>query len=591
MASSKSSQEFGKLASPPQSLPALVASSAPHAHGPATQASAERYRAIADSSFDLICELDSEGQFVYISPSFGVSTGLDVAALQGTVLFDHVPDEDRGALIAEYTAALAGTRVGRAEHRFALGNGDYHWFESALRGIGAGEERRVVIVSREITARQRHQVELETLISLAKGIHSKGELGDIVSEVWTHLSPLLPATSLLIILPGARRGDGLDVVGQTKNSAFRQTITFDESPDCPLWEALDYEDFWLDNAHNCDNCGFDFPLRSLVSVPLRAQELEPGILFFAAAKPFVWTEEHVRLCLMAGEQIAIAARGVSLLRSAREAETRYRGLVNDVEGIVWEADPQTMRPTFVSDQIEEWLGYPAAHWLENPRLWTRIVHPDDRHRVAQEFCENFSSKEPWQCEFRALSQGNREFWLRVLATPETRQVAVTNAEGHSETRAELVRVRGLTVDVTERARHLEAILKSNAILAATQEASADGICLVDPNGNVVSLNTRFAELWHIPPALVAELRDRRQLMACVLSLMRQPEEFVEKMNILRQNPGASSRDEIQLRDGRIFERYSAPALAAPAASMPPVATTPRAQTEKFLRRRNRDGRH
>ena len=572
MASSKSSHEIGKATSTAQSLPALVASTAPHTSAaPATQASAERYRAIADSSFDLICELDSEGQFVYLSPSFGVSTGLDVAGLLGTVLFAHVPDEDRAALIVEYTAALAGTRVGRAEHRFALGNGDYHWFESALRGIGAGEERRVVVVSREITARQRHQVELETLISLAKGIHSKNELSDIIGEVWAHLSPLLPATALLIILPGAARGESLEVVGESRDGTFRQLLTREETPDCPLWEALEHPDFWLDNARSGDDYGFDFPLRSLVSIPLRAEELEAGVLFFAAAKPFVWTEEHVRLCLMAGEQVAIAARGVSLLQSAREAETRYRGLVNDVEGIVWEADAHTMQPTFVSDQIEEWLGYPAARWLREPRLWLRAVHPEDRRRVYEEFCENFQSNQPWQSEFRALSRGNREFWLRVLATPETRTVIVENADGQIEKRTEILRVRGLTVDITERARHLAAILKSNAILAATQEASADGICLVDPNGNVVSLNSRFAELWHIPPALVEELRDRRQLMACVLSLMRQPEEFVEKMNILRQNPSASSRDEIQLRDGRIFERYSAPALAAPAALTPPLA--------------------
>ena len=557
------------MAVTPQALPALVAPPALHLPSsvPVTQANAERYRAIADSSFDLICELNSEGQFVYVSPSFGVSTGLDVAALAGTVLFDHVPVADRGALIAEYTAALAGTRVGRAEHRFALGNGDYHWFESALRGIGAGEERRVVVVSREITARQRHQIELETLISLAKGIHSKSELGAIVSEVWAHLRSLLPATALLIILPGAQRGEGLEVVGHTKSGPFRQTIERDQAPDCPLWAALEQPDFWLDNAYNGENCGFDFPLRSLISVPLRAQELEPGLLFFACAKPFVWTEEHVRLCLMAGEQIAIAARGVSLLQSAREAETRYRGLVNDVEGIVWEADAHTMRPTFVSDQIEQWLGYGAAQWLENPKLWLRVVHPEDRRRVAREVRANFSSNQPWQSEFRALAQDKRELWLRVLATPETRTVT---SETDGETRAELVRVRGLTVDITERARHSEAILKSNAILAATQEASADGICLVDPRGNVVSLNSRFAEMWHIPPALVEELRERRQLMACVLSLMRQPEEFVEKMNILRQNPGASSRDEIPLRDGRIFERYSAPALATPGVLTPPL---------------------
>ena len=296
-------------------------------------------------------------------------------------------------------------------------------------------------------------------------------------------------------------------------------------------------------------------------MPLRAPDLEGGILFFASAKPFVWTEEHVRLCCKVGEQAAIAARSVGLLRAARAAEARYRGLVNDVEGIVWEADAATSRPTFVSHQVEAWLGYPAQQWLHNPRLWLAVVHRDDRRRVRSQVLRNLDSTEPWQCEFRALAKDNREFWLRVLVTPETRQIVALDSDGAEVKQTQLVRLRGLAVDITERSRHLQTITRSKAILAATQEASADGICLVDPNGNVVSLNTRFAELWHIPPALIEELRARRQLMGCVLSLMRQPEEFVEKINLLRQNPAISSRDEIHLRDGRIFERYSAPAVA------------------------------
>ena len=543
------------LQAPAEKRAASPENAASAASAASATSSAERYRAIADSSFDLICELDAEGRFVYASPSFGVTTGLDAATLEGSSLFDRVPAEDRGALIAEYTAALAGTRVGRVEHRFEHGNGNLAWFESALRGIGAHAERRVVVVSREITARWRHQVELETLISLAKRIHSKNQLSAIAREIWEHLRPLLPATAMLLILPGADRDADLHVVGETESGSFEQLLRRGDAPACPLWTALERDKVWLDNAWQAGDSGFDFPVRSLVAVPLRAEELEHGVLFFGAARPFVWTEEHVRLCQMAGEQAAIAARGVELLRGAREAETRYRALVNDVEGIVWEADAHSLRPTFVSDQSEQWLGYPAHLWANDARLWLRVVHPEDRRRVRDEVRTNGASTQPWQSEFRALSQAGREFWLRVLVTPEIHDEGVT-------------RLRGLAVDFTERYHHEDALLKSNAILAATQEASADGICLVDPNGNVVSLNTRFSEMWHIPPALVEELRDRRQLMACVLSLMRQPEEFVEKMNLLRQNPGASSRDEIHLRDGRVFERYSAPALAAPAAVSP-----------------------
>ena len=577
MATSKSPQGTGQPATgqsahaPEISLAHASSLMAPASSSASAQANAERYRAIADSSFDLICELDSEGQFVYISPSFGVSTGLDVTTLEGASFFSCVPPADRAGLITEYTAALAGTRVGRAEHRFGLGESDFHWFESALRGIGAGEERRVVVVSREITARQRHQVELETLISLAKSIHSKNDLSAIVASVWQHLSPLLPATALLIILPGADRETSLKVVGETAQGAFEQVITRAEAPDCPLWEALEHPEVWLDNAWTGGDCGFPFALRSVCSVQLRADELEPGVLFFGAAKPFVWTEEHVRLCLMAGEQAAVAARGVSLLQSARDAESRYRGLVNDVEGIVWEADAQSLQPTFVSEQVEEWLGYPARRWIEDERLWMSVVHPDDQRQVGLEIREKFKSVEPWQSEFRVLSKDGREFWLRVLVTPETRVVTRENEAGETVSETKLVRLRGLAVDITERARHLEAILKSNAILAATQEASADGICLVDPSGNVVSLNSRFAELWHIPPALVEELRDRRQLMACVLSLMRQPEEFVEKMNLLRQNPARRAATKFNCATGAYSSATRRPLWPRPAALTPPIA--------------------
>lgn len=160
---------------------------------------------------------------------------------------------------------------------------------------------------------------METLISLAKGIHSKSQLSEIVREVWTHLSPLLPATTVLLILPGAERGDLLEVVGENAEGAFRQRIARDDAPDCPLWQTLEHQEFWLENAWSGDNCGFDFSLSSFVSVPLRAEELESGVLFFSAAKPFVWTEKHARLCGLAGEKIAIAARGVlSLMRQPEE---------------------------------------------------------------------------------------------------------------------------------------------------------------------------------------------------------------------------------------------------------------------------------
>jgi diguanylate cyclase (GGDEF)-like protein/PAS domain S-box-containing protein len=517
-----------------------------------TQASAERYRAIADSSFDLICELDAEGQLVYLSPSFGTTTGLELGQLVGSSFFDRVHHEDQSLLVTEFTAALSGGRVGRAEHRLRHANGDWRWFESALRGIGAGQERRVVMVSREITARQRHQLELETLIALSKNVHVQSDLPGICAAIWEHLNPLLPATGLILAWRDTQFAEILELSGQTHRAPFQELITRNAEPDCPLWNAFDVptpDGVLQENAWSGGLCGLPFSMRSFVSVPLRSDDLTRGVLFFASDRPFVWTENLMRLCLMAGEQAAVAVRGVDLLRSAKDAENRYRALVNDVDAIVWENDTQTMRPTFVSQQAVAWLGYEIEKWLDDPKFWLQLVHNDDRARVFTEVKEKVQLQEPWQFEFRAVSADGRVINLRCLVTPEIRD-------------GQVVKTRGLTLDVTERTRHHDAILESNAILAATLEAAADGICLVDEKGTVVSFNQRFAEMWQIQAELVEEMRDRRQLMACILSVMRQPEEFVEKINFLRQHPESSSRDEVSLRDDRIMERYSAPAVAA-----------------------------
>ncbi|RYG62893.1 PAS domain S-box protein, partial [bacterium] len=443
-------------------------------------ASTERLRAIADSSFDLICELDSEGQFTYQSPTFAATTGTGLAVAAS--VFDFVPLEDRPRLIAEYTAALAGTRIGRTEHRLQCIDGDQRWFESALRGIGTGVNRRVVMVSREITARQRHQLELESLISLSKTVHIQGDFPSIARVTWEQMRPLLPVTALLLAWKNG--GEGLHVAGQTSKGALTALISPDSHPEGPLWSVLKSRAPLLDNAWNGPMVGFDFPVRSFVAVPLSGDDGAPegeanGALLFASERPFVWTEEHQRVCLMIAEQTSVAVRGMKMLDSTREAETRYRSLVNDVNAIVWEVDAISQGPTFVSQQAGSWLGYSAEELRDRPKMWLRVIHPDERRRVLEEIRKHKSDHAPWQLEFRACTAHGKEMWLQVLITPEIQD-------------GNLVRARGLTLDVTQLYLHVDALLQTNAILEATQEASADGICLVDDRGQVVSHNpTRF----------------------------------------------------------------------------------------------------
>ncbi|MEH2288631.1 PAS domain S-box protein [Nostoc sp.] len=99
--------------------------------------------------------------------------------------------------------------------------------------------------------------------------------------------------------------------------------------------------------------------------------------------------------------------------------------------------------------------------------------------------------------------------------------------------------------------------RMNAVLQAQQEASIDGILIIDENRTVTSSNQKFSQLWQIPAALL-ETRDDRQLLGWVLNKLVNPEEFLAKVEYLYQHSEESSRDEIFLKSGKIFERYSAP---------------------------------
>jgi len=112
-----------------------------------------------------------------------------------------------------------------------------------------------------------------------------------------------------------------------------------------------------------------------------------------------------------------------------------------------------------------------------------------------------------------------------------------------------------------RAEQEAKLSQSLAILQATQDAAAEGICLVDDSWELVSFNQRFSEIWNIDSELKKELKQNGQVMAHVLSKLADGDEFIQKIWELHDHPDASTRDEIALVDGRTFERYSAPAIS------------------------------
>jgi signal transduction histidine kinase len=106
---------------------------------------------------------------------------------------------------------------------------------------------------------------------------------------------------------------------------------------------------------------------------------------------------------------------------------------------------------------------------------------------------------------------------------------------------------------------------------------------------MISFNRRFIEMWEIPEEVISSRSDDAALQA-VLDKLIEPQTFLARVAYLYEHPNEESRDEILLKDGRTFDRYSAPVKSTDGAYHGRVwyfrDITERKQVDREIRRLN-----
>ncbi|WP_240359108.1 PAS domain-containing sensor histidine kinase [Pyxidicoccus trucidator] len=225
-----------------------------------------------------------------------------------------------------------------------------------------------------------------------------------------------------------------------------------------------------------------------------------------------------------------------------QVQREHEELIDSVDGIVWEADA-SFRFLLVSRQAERLLGYPVERWYQEPDFWVSHIHPDDREQAAS-YCRSAVEKcLAHEFEYRMIAADGRVVWLRDIVT-------VVSDEGRPR------RLRGIMVDSTVQHATQEHLERTVSVLEATLESTADALLVVDRDGQVLACNRQFQQLWGITDAHLTA-GDVPMLQA-VRERLKDPERFLERVRQLYASPAAESFDVVELRDGRVLERYSMP---------------------------------
>jgi diguanylate cyclase (GGDEF)-like protein/PAS domain S-box-containing protein len=225
------------------------------------------------------------------------------------------------------------------------------------------------------------------------------------------------------------------------------------------------------------------------------------------------------------------------LRRLREAVNASAEIIfmTDADGII----------TFVNRQFEETYGYTAAEIIgcTTPRMLKSGRQDSDFYRS---FWRDLRSGKTVRGEMVNRKKNGEPLVVEVSVSPTW-----------DETRTKIIGFLAIQRDITERKRSEEDLRRKTLVLATEHEATIDGILVVDEHDMILSFNTQFAAMWNIAQELLATGHDG-PLLAAVTEQIADPEAFLARVKFLYEHRDQVARDEIELKDGRTFDRYTAP---------------------------------
>lgn len=200
--------------------------------------------------------------------------------------------------------------------------------------------------------------------------------------------------------------------------------------------------------------------------------------------PFLKEEQQLLETVTRNLVLAIDHKEGSL--QLKQSNRKIEGLIQTIDGIVWEADSETLEFNFVSQQVETILGYTPEEWCADPEFWQNHIHPEDKVQ-ALSYCEvQTNAGLDHSFEYRMIAADGREVWINDLVT-------LVKENGKPSA------LRGLMVDITERKLVEKELELSEQRFKSLVQNGSDLIAILDFDANYQYVNSNSTNILGISP--------------------------------------------------------------------------------------------
>jgi len=159
------------------------------------------------------------------------------------------------------------------------------------------------------------------------------------------------------------------------------------------------------------------------------------------------------------------------------SDDKYRSFIENLPVLFYAVDPNPpYSPLYVSPAFSR-FGYPIGAWLNDPQIFLKVIHPDDREWVFQQTTQSTITGEEVDYEYRIIDAKGETHWVH------DRGCLIRDKHGS------IVCREGVMLDITVRKHTEEALQKSEERIRNLFENANDIIYVHDLSGKFLSINT------------------------------------------------------------------------------------------------------
>lgn len=223
------------------------------------------------------------------------------------------------------------------------------------------------------------------------------------------------------------------------------------------------------------------------------------------------------------------------------SEARFRDLFENAKDLIYTHDLEG-NFTSLNHAGELITGYTRSEALT--KNIAEVVAPEFLDTARTMTAKKLKGQVPGTYEIEIIAKDRH----RVVLEISTRLIVIDGMP---------VGVQGIGRDITQRRQAEISLHNALSLLSSTFESTADGIVVMSLDRKIVTCNRKFVEMWGIADQIIRD-KDGEKLVELISEQVRDADEFNRQLAEVYSDPEAIATAILELKDGRMFERYSQP---------------------------------